>query len=150
MASAWARRRRAIAEGSACHRSLRWQLAVVGVVTTLTVLVGVQAISWSWGFAVFGLLCAVAAFVLLKALHDRDFSFTYVAEHSSRKLPFPYSVSAFWGGQEGSLLLWLLVLCGYSCAAVLTGRRAGRDGGGRAAADGRSSRGANIGQVASS
>ena len=72
-------------------------------------------------FGAFG-ATAVAAFVLLKALHDRDFSFTYVAEHSSRKLPFPYSVSAFWGGQEGSLLLWLLVLTGLGSLAVALNR----------------------------
>ncbi|HSC51568.1 MAG TPA: hypothetical protein VLD16_15000, partial [Gaiellaceae bacterium] len=53
---------------------------------------------------------AVAAGVLLHALQARDFSYVYVADHSARKLPFPYSVSAFWGGQEGSLLLWLFVL----------------------------------------
>src|SRR5213079_2014777 len=38
-----------------------------------------------------------------------------------------YTLTAFWGGQEGSLLLWLLVLTGYSVAAVLTARRAGRE-----------------------
>src|ERR1044072_7405274 len=31
---------------------------------------------------------AVAALVLLNAFRTRDFSFTYVADHSSRKLPF--------------------------------------------------------------
>jgi cytochrome c-type biogenesis protein CcmF len=65
---------------------------------------------------------AVAALVLVKALQERDFSFTYVAEHSSRELPFPYSLTAFWGGQEGSLLLWLLVLTGLGSAAVLLNR----------------------------
>ena len=65
---------------------------------------------------------AVAALVLLNALRTRDFSFTYVADHSSRKLPFPYSFTAFWGGQEGSLLLWLLVLTGLGSAAVLLNR----------------------------
>jgi cytochrome c-type biogenesis protein CcmF len=65
---------------------------------------------------------AVAALVLLDALHARDFSFTYVAEHSARQLPFPYSVSAFWGGQEGSLLLWLLVLTGLGSLAVTLNR----------------------------
>src|SRR6266516_422385 len=70
---------------------------------------------------------AVAAAVLLAALARHDFSFQYVAEHTSRELPLRYSLTAFWGGQEGSLLLWLFVLCGYSAAAVLTGRRAGRD-----------------------
>ena len=33
-------------------------------------------------------------------------------------LPLRYTLSAFWGGQEGSLLLWLLVLTGYGAAAV--------------------------------
>jgi cytochrome c-type biogenesis protein CcmF len=70
---------------------------------------------------------AVAVAVLLAALARHDFSFTYVAQHTSRELPLGYTLTAFWGGQEGSLLLWLLVLCGYSVAAVLTGRRAGRD-----------------------
>jgi cytochrome c-type biogenesis protein CcmF len=64
----------------------------------------------------------VAAFVLLNAFRTRDFSFTYVAEHSSRKLPFPYYLTAFWGGQEGSLLLWLFVLTGLGSAAVLLNR----------------------------
>src|SRR5919108_5603281 len=68
---------------------------------------------------------AVAAAVLLAALARHDFSFRYVADHTSRELPLGYTLTAFWGGQEGSLLLWLLVLCGYSVAAVLTARRAG-------------------------
>src|SRR6058998_2595811 len=70
---------------------------------------------------------AVAAALLLAALARHDFSFQYVAEHTSRELPLGYTLTAFWGGQEGSLLLWLLVLCGYSVAAVLTARRVGRE-----------------------
>src|SRR5207248_10040078 len=68
----------------------------------------------------------VATVVLLAALGHHDFSFRYVAEHTSRELPLGYTLTAFWGGQEGSLLLWLLVLTGYSVAAVLTARHAGR------------------------
>ncbi len=56
-----------------------------------------------------------------------DFSLTYVADHTSRKLPTLYTISAFWGGQEGSLLLWLLVLCGYASAAVFFNRVAARE-----------------------
>jgi cytochrome c-type biogenesis protein CcmF len=70
---------------------------------------------------------AVAVVVLLTALARHDFSLTYVAQHTSRELPLGYTLTAFWGGQEGSLLLWLFVLCGYSVAAVLTARRAGRE-----------------------
>jgi cytochrome c-type biogenesis protein CcmF len=70
---------------------------------------------------------AVASAVLLAALVRHDFSFVYVAEHTSRQLPTGYTISAFWGGQEGSLLLWLLVLTGYGAAAVLLNRRSARD-----------------------
>ena len=38
-----------------------------------------------------------------------------------------YALSAFWGGQEGSLLLWLLVLTGYGALAVAINRRLLRD-----------------------
>jgi cytochrome c-type biogenesis protein CcmF len=70
---------------------------------------------------------AVASAVLLSALVRHDFSFVYVAQHTSTELPTGYSMSAFWGGQEGSLLLWLLVLSGYAGAAVLVNRRRAPD-----------------------
>jgi cytochrome c-type biogenesis protein CcmF len=69
----------------------------------------------------------VAAAVLLAALLRNDFSFTYVARTTSESLPTAYTISAFWGGQEGSLLLWLLVLTGFGAAAVLLNRRWARD-----------------------
>jgi cytochrome c-type biogenesis protein CcmF len=65
----------------------------------------------------------VAAAVLWAALARHDFSFVYVAEHISRTLPLGYRLSAFWGGQEGSLLLWLLILSGYAALAVWLNRR---------------------------
>jgi len=73
-------------------------------------------------YAAFG-ATAVAAIVLLNAFRTRDFSFAYVAEHSSKALPFPYVYTAFWGGQAGSLLLWLLVLTALGSAAVVFNRR---------------------------
>ena len=69
----------------------------------------------------------MASAVLLAALLRNDFSFIYVADHTSLELPTSYTISAFWGGQEGSLLLWLLVLTGFSAAAVAFGRRSGPD-----------------------
>ena len=65
----------------------------------------------------------VAAGILGAALLRRDFSFSYVADYSSSQLPLRYTLSAFWGGQAGSLLFWLLVLTGYSSAAVVLARR---------------------------
>ncbi len=69
----------------------------------------------------------VASGVLLAALLRHDFSFTYVARTTSEALPTGYTISAFWGGQEGSLLLWLLVLTGFGAAAVRLNRGWARD-----------------------
>jgi hypothetical protein len=66
---------------------------------------------------------AVAAAVLWAALARRDFTFDYVSAHISRDLPLGYALAAFWGGQEGSLLLWLLILSGYAALAVWLNRR---------------------------
>jgi ActR/RegA family two-component response regulator len=68
----------------------------------------------------------VAAIILLVALGRRDMTFVYVSQHTSHKLPLGYALSAFWGGQEGSLLLWLLVLTGY--ASIATAVQAVKDG----------------------
>src|SRR5881392_1044095 len=65
----------------------------------------------------------VAVLILLVALGRRDMTFVYVWQHTSHKLPLGYALSAFWGGQEGSLLLWLLVLTGYAGLAVWLNRR---------------------------
>ena len=70
---------------------------------------------------------AVAAAVLLSALLRNDFSFTYVARSTSEALPTAYTISAFWGGQEGSLLLWLLFLTAFGAAAVSLNRRWAKD-----------------------
>ena len=42
-----------------------------------------------------------------------DFSVLYVSQHSNSLLPFVFKLSAVWGGHDGSVLLWVLVLCGW-------------------------------------
>src|SRR6187401_3784593 len=69
----------------------------------------------------------VATIVLVAGFLRSDFSLTYVADHSNRSLGGVYKLSAFWGGQEGSLLLWLLVLTGYAALAVWLARKRARD-----------------------
>jgi len=56
---------------------------------------------------------SVAAAALLTLLLRRDFSVTYVAQHTSSELPFAYTLSAFWAGAAGSLLLWLWLQVGF-------------------------------------
>jgi len=41
---------------------------------------------------------------------QNDFSVAYVANHSNSKLPLAYRLSGVWGGHEGSLLLWMLMM----------------------------------------
>ena len=69
----------------------------------------------------------IASAVLVRALVTHDFSYAYVQSHTSRDLSTIYSLTAFWGGQEGSLLLWLLVLTGYAALAVTLNRRLLKD-----------------------
>jgi cytochrome c-type biogenesis protein CcmF len=76
--------------------------------------------------AAFGAV-GVASVVLLVALGTRDFSLEYVARSTSRELPLGYTLSAFWSGQAGSLLLWLLVLTGAASAALALNRRLVRE-----------------------
>ena len=57
--------------------------------------------------AVYGIwaLITTAAGILVYSLMTSDFRFAYVAAHSNRTMPILYKYAAWWGGQEGSLLL---------------------------------------------
>ena len=68
--------------------------------------------------AVFAMI-TLSVGILLYALVTSDFRFAYVASHSNRDMPFYYKVSSWWGGQEGSLLLWNFVLICYGLVVVL-------------------------------
>lgn len=46
---------------------------------------------------------------LMYLIFSNNFEFEYVASYSSMDLPFIYKVSAFWAGQQGSFLLWILI-----------------------------------------
>ncbi|PJE80017.1 Cytochrome c-type biogenesis protein CcmF [invertebrate metagenome] len=61
----------------------------------------------------------MAFMILICAFLSDDFSVDYVARHSNSLLPIYYKVSAVWGGHEGSLLLWILILSGWTAAVAL-------------------------------
>ena len=65
-----------------------------------------------------------ATISLLNALVVHDFSYEYVVNYSSRSLEGGYTLAALWGGMEGSLLFWTLLLTVFSVVAL-------RRGGGR-------------------
>ncbi len=80
-------------------RGLLWvelsQLAVAGVIT-------------------------ISSLFLITALWTRDYSLQYVYEHVDNVLPLFYALTAFWAGQEGSLLFWswMVALMGALCLAT--------------------------------
>jgi cytochrome c-type biogenesis protein CcmF len=59
-------------------------------------------------------LVTLASAILIYLLITRDFQVQYVYQHVSTYLPTIYTLSAFWAGQEGSLLLWLWLLTIFS------------------------------------
>jgi cytochrome c-type biogenesis protein CcmF len=67
-------------------------------------------------------LIALSFAVLAHAALTDDFSVKYIAGHSNSLLPTQYKFAAVWGGHEGSLLLWVLMLSGWTVAVALFSR----------------------------
>jgi len=67
-----------------------------------------------------GTICLVYGFL------SDDFRLDYVYHYSSSSQALPYKVGALWGGQAGSLLLWVLILAVMGAVMVATNRRKNR------------------------
>ena len=65
----------------------------------------------------FSFACLTHAFV------NNDFSVVYVAQHSNSLLPIQYRVAGVWGGHEGSLLLWMLMLTWWAFGVAMLSRQ---------------------------
>ncbi len=97
---------------------------VIAMVLTVVPMVGAQI--RHDGLMAFDKPLAVAMFVFLAisyacltwAFMTDDFSVAYVANHSNSMLPWYYKFSAVWGGHEGSLLLWVFILGGWTLAVA--------------------------------
>ena len=84
---------RALRQPARCRQALAWIAAMTG-----------------------GCVLAVAAMEI--ALLSDNFSIAYVARNSTIATPLIYKIATLWGALEGSILLWILVLCGYVAAAA--------------------------------
>ena len=82
---------------------------------------GERAVYAAWG------LLTVASALLVAELISGDYRLAYVAAHSNKAMATVYKFTAWWGGQEGSLLLWSWLLATYSSIVVYTNRRKFRD-----------------------
>jgi cytochrome c-type biogenesis protein CcmF len=88
----------------AARGDLRWQAAVRPAVAGQFVLVSVSMATLVYAFVNF------------------DFSVIYVASNSNSALPTFYRVAALWGAHEGSLLLWIWILAGWTLAVAVASR----------------------------
>ncbi len=72
-----------------------------------------------------GLFVFVAASyaILTYSFYVDDFSVKYVANHSNSLLPVYFKLSAVWGGHEGSILLWILMLVGWTLAVSVFSKK---------------------------
>ncbi|WP_217914750.1 heme lyase CcmF/NrfE family subunit [Miltoncostaea marina] len=77
-------------------------------------------------YAVFG-FTTVAILTMWVALATDSFELRNVAEYSSSTLDAQYKVTALWGSQAGSLLLWAWILSGFSALVVATNRSRNRE-----------------------
>ena len=87
----------------------------------LLVLSASRAVYCTW------VLLTTASGLLVYSLIAGDFRLSYVAAHSNKTMATAYKFSAWWGGQEGSLLLWSWLLSTYSSVVVFQNRRRYRD-----------------------
>ena len=77
-------------------------------------------------YALFGVLAVCFAIVEAAFLRS-DFSFALVASHSSSTTSAFYRATSIWSSQEGSLLLWVMLLCAWSSAVLYLSRRRARE-----------------------
>ncbi len=68
------------------------------------------------------LLISISLAALAWSFYVNDFSVAYVAGHSNSLLPTQYRLAAVWGGHEGSLLLWVFMLAGWTIAVAQRSR----------------------------
>jgi cytochrome c-type biogenesis protein CcmF len=69
------------------------------------------------------LLVAFAFGCLVRSFVVNDFSVLYVVSNSNSALPLQYRIAGAWGGHEGSLLLWTLMLGVWMTAVSLFSRQ---------------------------
>jgi cytochrome c-type biogenesis protein CcmF len=87
-------------------------LPIIGAATGNTVWMGLAKPAARVQF----MLIAVAFICLAYAFAAKDYSVAYVAANSNSKLPLQFRIAAVWGGHEGSLLLWAMILSVWTVA----------------------------------
>ena len=72
-------------------------------------------------------LIICASFLLISAFITHDYNNKYVAHYSDNNMPWYYLVASFWGGQQGSLMFWSLILAIGTAIVVRQNQQKNRD-----------------------
>ena len=67
-------------------------------------------------------MVAFSSAVMFFLLLSNDYSVKYVQQHSDASMPWIYKITSFWGGLEGSIVWWALLLCLFSSLALFVNR----------------------------
>jgi len=68
-----------------------------------------------WSYSLLVLLGAVVAVIAMqRALITRDFTVSFVHDNGSSRTPRIFNIATMWSALEGSILLWVLLLSGYT------------------------------------
>ena len=103
--------------------------ALVAVVLGTLPLIGAHSRRMAWvalarpAATVMALLVTFSFACLTQAFVANDFSVVYVAQHSNSLLPIQYRIAGVWGGHEGSLLLWILMLTWWAFLVAMLSRQ---------------------------
>ena len=77
-----------------------------------------------WSYSLLILLGAVVAVVAMqRALITRDFSVGFVHDNGSSRTPPLFNVATMWSALEGSILLWVAILAGFTVHVARRFRR---------------------------
>ena len=80
-----------------------------------------------YGLYAFTALIALSGAMIIYGFLSHDFAIKYVAHTSDTSMAFWYKVTAFWGGLDGSLLFWVLVLALFAAVAIRVNHKRHRD-----------------------
>ena len=104
--------------------------AIAGIIVALLGILGYRPRWFADAKLLVGLmtLASIASVVIMeRALIMRDFTVQFVADNGSSQTPALFNIATLWAALEGSVLLWVLVLCGYVVAVVVKFRNDGDD-----------------------
>jgi cytochrome c-type biogenesis protein CcmF len=72
-------------------------------------------------------LMAVASGIIIHAFVTNNYAIKYVQRYSDAAQPLVYKITSYWGGLDGSIMFWVLLLSVFGTIAVATNRERHRE-----------------------